>query len=73
MHQRSAHDVTDERVGHFDLFLRLIRDGQWWLGSVVAAVGFALQAAALGLGRCWCWALWCSARRCGRATPVGRR
>ena len=24
--------------------------GQWWLGSLVAAVGFALQAAALGLG-----------------------
>jgi drug/metabolite transporter (DMT)-like permease len=28
----------------------LLRDRQWWLGSVVAAVGFALQAAALGLG-----------------------
>ncbi len=24
--------------------------GQWWLGSLVSAVGFALQAAALGLG-----------------------
>ena len=32
------------------LFLRLLRDRQWWLGSLVAAVGFALQAAALGLG-----------------------
>jgi len=30
--------------------MRLLRDGTWWLGSVVAAVGFALQAAALGLG-----------------------
>jgi drug/metabolite transporter (DMT)-like permease len=30
--------------------MRLLRDGQWWLGSVVSAVGFALQAAALGLG-----------------------
>jgi drug/metabolite transporter (DMT)-like permease len=30
--------------------MRLLRDGQWWLGSVVAAVGFALQAAALGFG-----------------------
>ena len=50
IHQRSAHEVTDEPVSHVDLFMRLLRDGQWWLGSVVAAVGFALQAAALGLG-----------------------
>jgi drug/metabolite transporter (DMT)-like permease len=50
IHQRSAHDVTDEPVGHVELFMRLLRDGQWWLGSLVAAVGFALQAAALGLG-----------------------
>ena len=50
IHQRSAHEVADEPVSHFDLFARLLRDRQWWLGSVVAAVGFALQAAALGLG-----------------------
>ncbi|MFG1929810.1 DMT family transporter [Mycobacterium sp. NPDC048908] len=50
IHQRSAHEVTDEPVSHVDLFLRLLRDGKWWLGSTVAAVGFALQAAALGLG-----------------------
>jgi len=50
IHQRSAHEVTDEPVSHVDLFMKLLRDGQWWLGSVVAAVGFALQAAALGLG-----------------------
>ena len=50
IHQRSAHEVTDEPVSHVDLFMRLLRDGQWWLGSVVAAIGFALQAAALGLG-----------------------
>jgi drug/metabolite transporter (DMT)-like permease len=50
IHQRSAHEVTDEPVSHVDLFVRLLRDGQWWLGSVVAAVGFALQAAALGFG-----------------------
>jgi hypothetical protein len=50
IHQRSAHEVTDEPVSHVDLFLRLLRDGRWWLGSVVAAIGFALQAAALGLG-----------------------
>lgn len=50
IHQRSAHDVTDEPVGHLELFTRLLRDRQWWLGSGVAAAGFALQAAALGFG-----------------------
>jgi drug/metabolite transporter (DMT)-like permease len=50
MHQRQAHQVTDEQVSHAALFLRLLRDRQWWMGSMVAAVGFALQAAALGLG-----------------------
>jgi drug/metabolite transporter (DMT)-like permease len=48
--QRLASDVTDERVGQIGLFIRLLRDPKWWLGSLVAAVGFALQAAALGLG-----------------------
>nr|WP_090345130.1 DMT family transporter [Mycolicibacterium malmesburyense]CRL77192.1 putative integral membrane alanine valine and leucine rich protein [Mycolicibacterium malmesburyense] len=50
IHQRQAHEVTDEPVGHLELFTRLLRDRQWWLGSFVAAAGFALQAAALGLG-----------------------
>lgn len=50
IHQRSAHEVTDEAVGHLELFVRLLKDGRWWLGSGVAAAGFALQAAALGLG-----------------------
>jgi drug/metabolite transporter (DMT)-like permease len=50
MHQRQAQEVTDEQVGHLDLFLRLLRDRRWWLGSLVAAVGFGLQAAALGFG-----------------------
>ncbi len=50
IHQRSAHEVTDEQVSHFGLFARLLRDRQWWLGSLVAAAGFALQAAALGFG-----------------------
>jgi len=48
--QRLSHDVTEERVGAIALFSRLLRNPRWWLGSLVAAVGFALQAAALGLG-----------------------
>lgn len=48
--QRLAYDVTDERVGAIALFTRLLRNPRWWLGSLIAAVGFALQAAALGLG-----------------------
>ncbi len=48
--QRLAYDATEERVGAIALFSRLLRNPQWWLGSLVAAVGFALQAAALGLG-----------------------
>ncbi|ODQ94846.1 DMT family transporter [Mycolicibacterium holsaticum] len=50
IHQRQAHEVTDEPVGHAELLLRLLRDRRWWLGSLVAAAGFGLQAAALGLG-----------------------
>lgn len=50
IHQRSALDVTDERVGHLQLFSRLLRDRRWWLGTAVAAAGFALQASALALG-----------------------
>lgn len=50
IHQRSAHEVTDESVGHLALFLTLLRDTKWWLGSFVAGAGFVLQAAALGLG-----------------------
>ncbi len=50
MHQRQAHEVTDEQVGRVELFLQLLRDRRWWLGSLVAAVGFGLQAAALGRG-----------------------
>ncbi|ORV98371.1 DMT family transporter [Mycobacterium kyorinense] len=50
LHQRSAHEVTDEPVGNLGLFAKLLRDRRWWLGSLVSAGGFALQAAALGLG-----------------------
>lgn len=50
IHQRTAHEVTDEQIGHLQLFARLLKDRIWWVGSLVSAVGFALQAAALGLG-----------------------
>ncbi|BDY31247.1 DMT family transporter [Mycolicibacterium mageritense] len=50
IHLRSAHGVSDAPAGQFGLFTRLLRDPRWWSGSLVAAVGFALQAAALGLG-----------------------
>ncbi|OJZ67957.1 hypothetical protein BRW65_25855 [Mycobacterium paraffinicum] len=48
--QRSAQQVTDEPVGTVALFRQLLRDRQWWTGSLVAAAGFGLQAAALDLG-----------------------
>ena len=50
IHQRTAHQVTDDEVSHLGLFARLLRDGRWWLGSLVSAAGFGLQAAALGVG-----------------------
>jgi drug/metabolite transporter (DMT)-like permease len=50
IHQRTAHEVTDEQVSHLELFRRLLRDRIWWVGSLVSLVGFGLQAAALGLG-----------------------
>jgi drug/metabolite transporter (DMT)-like permease len=48
--QRLAYDASDERVGAIALFTRLLRNPRWWLGSLIAAVGFTLQAAALGVG-----------------------
>ncbi len=50
IHERSAHTVTDAKVGNLALFLHLLRDRQWWVGSIVSTVGFGLQAAALGVG-----------------------
>lgn len=47
--QHSAHHVTDQPVGQVGLLLKLVKDRQWWLGSALAAAGFGLQAAALGL------------------------
>jgi drug/metabolite transporter (DMT)-like permease len=48
--QQSAQQVTDKPVGTLALFGQLLRDRRWWTGSLVAAAGFGLQAAALGLG-----------------------
>ncbi|MGC2653373.1 MAG: DMT family transporter [Mycobacterium sp.] len=48
--QRSAHEVTDEQVGHFALFGKSLRDTRWWLGSGGAVANYALLAFALGLG-----------------------
>jgi drug/metabolite transporter (DMT)-like permease len=50
IHQRSAHEDPDENLSHLGLFLKLLKDTGWWIGSLVSAVGFILQAAALGLG-----------------------
>lgn len=48
--QRSAHEVTDQTVGHLKLFHMSLRDTRWWLGSAGAMASYGLLAAALGLG-----------------------
>ncbi|HME16286.1 MAG TPA: DMT family transporter [Mycobacterium sp.] len=48
--QRSAQEITDEQVGHFELFRLSLRDIRWWWGGLAAAVSFGLQAIALVLG-----------------------
>jgi drug/metabolite transporter (DMT)-like permease len=48
--QRSAQEITDERVGHWALFGKSLRDTRWWLGSGGAVTNYALLAVALGLG-----------------------
>jgi drug/metabolite transporter (DMT)-like permease len=48
--QRSAQEVTDEPVGHWELFRLSLRDTRWWLGGGAAVSNYALQAAALSLG-----------------------
>jgi drug/metabolite transporter (DMT)-like permease len=48
--QRSAQEITDERVGHVELLRMSLCDMKWWLGGGAAVVSAALQAVALGLG-----------------------
>jgi drug/metabolite transporter (DMT)-like permease len=48
--QRSAQEITNERVGHFELFRLSLGDIRWWWGGLAAAASFALQAVALVLG-----------------------
>jgi hypothetical protein len=48
--QRSAHEIVDQPVGAWALFLLSLRDTRWWLGAVAAVANYALQAAALSLG-----------------------
>src|ERR1700734_2400159 len=48
--QRSAQEITDEEVGHLELFRLSVRDTRWWLGGMGAIANYSLQAAALALG-----------------------
>ncbi|WP_172831766.1 DMT family transporter [Mycobacterium asiaticum] len=45
--QRSAHEITDEQVGHLKLFGMSLRDTRWWLGGMCAILNYSLQALAL--------------------------
>ncbi|OBK09922.1 DMT family transporter [Mycobacterium asiaticum] len=45
--QRSAHEITDENVGHLKLFGMSLRDSRWWLGGMCAILNYSLQAVAL--------------------------
>lgn len=47
--QRSAQEITDGPVGHFELFRMSLRDVRWWLGGGGAVANYALQAGALAL------------------------
>lgn len=45
--QRSAHEITDQHVGHLRLFGMSLRDARWWLGGLMAVLNYSLQALAL--------------------------
>jgi hypothetical protein len=48
--QKSAHEVTDKKVGQVALFRMSVRDRLWQLGAVMAIANYVLQAAALSMG-----------------------
>jgi drug/metabolite transporter (DMT)-like permease len=48
--QRSAQEITDQQVGHLELFRLSLRDMRWWLGGCGAIANYSLQAVALALG-----------------------
>ncbi len=48
--QRSAHEITDKKVGHLELFRMSLSDRRWWFGGLAAIVNYSLQAAALAWG-----------------------
>lgn len=48
--QRSAQEITDEQVGHLQLFWLSLRDLRWWGGGAAAVANYALQAVALAVG-----------------------
>ncbi|MEE6176317.1 DMT family transporter [Mycobacterium sp. 050134] len=48
--QRSAQEITDQEVGHLELFRMSLHDKRWWLGGMAAVVNYSLQAAALAWG-----------------------
>jgi drug/metabolite transporter (DMT)-like permease len=45
--QRSAHEITDQDVGHLELFRMSLRDKKWWIGGLAAIANYCLQACAL--------------------------
>lgn len=48
--QRSAQEITDQQVGHLQLFWLSLRDLRWWGGGAAAVANYALQAVALAVG-----------------------
>ncbi|MGH3521846.1 MAG: DMT family transporter [Mycobacterium sp.] len=48
--QRSAQEIVDKPVGHWQLFRLSLRDIRWWFGGAAAVANYTLQAAALSLG-----------------------
>ncbi len=48
--QRSAQEITDQEVGHLELFWLSVRDARWWMGGLGAVANYSLQAGALALG-----------------------